>query len=192
MKIRDSGMPAEEVWASFFNPQMTLHTLELTSTCHDVVEFGCGYGTFTVPAARMVSGTVYALDLEPEMISCTGACVDEAGLTNVQFIERDFIADGTGLADGIDDYVMLFNILHPERPVELLDEARRNLREGGVLGIIHWNYDATTPRGPDMQVRPRPEQISQWAEQAGFEPLGDGIVDLEPYHYGMALRTRAD
>lgn len=192
MKIRDSGMPVEEVWASFFNPKRTLHTLELTSACHNVVEFGCGYGTFTVPAARMVSGTVYALDLEPEMISCTQACVDEAGLTNVQFIERDFIADGTGLADGIADYVMLFNILHPERPVELLREARRNLREGGVLGIIHWNYDATTPRGPDMQFRPRPEQISQWAEQAGFEPLGDGLVNLEPYHYGMALRTRAD
>ncbi len=192
MKIRDSGMPAEEVWASFFNPQTTLHTLELTSACHDVVEFGCGYGTFTVPAARMVCGTVYALDLEPAMISRTQACVDEAGLTNVQLIERDFIADGTGLADGIADYVMLFNILHPERPVDLLDEARRNLREGGVLGVIHWNYDATTPRGPDMQFRPRPEQISQWAEQAGFEPLINGIVDLPPYHYGMALRTRAD
>ena len=77
MKIRDSGMPAEEVWASFFNPQTTLHALELTSACHDVVEFGCGYGTFTVPAARMVSGTVYALDLEPEMISRTQACVGE-------------------------------------------------------------------------------------------------------------------
>ncbi|MCH8212030.1 MAG: class I SAM-dependent methyltransferase, partial [Planctomycetes bacterium] len=81
MKIRDSGMPVEEVWASFFNPKTTLRALELTSACHNVVEFGCGYGTFTVPAARMVSGTVYALDLEPEMISCTQASVDEAGRT---------------------------------------------------------------------------------------------------------------
>ena len=188
MKIRDSGMPDEDTWAGFFDPQTTFQRLGLTAAIRNVVEFGCGYGTFTLPAAQIVSGAVHTLDIEPWMIEYTKARIDAAGLTNVHLIERDFIAEGTGLADGIADYVMLFNILHPERPVELLQEARRNLREGGVLGISHWNYDAATPRGPAMELRPRPEQIRQWVDEAGFEPSSDGIVDLEPYHYGLAVR----
>ena len=28
----------------------------------------------------------------------------------------------------------------------------------------------------------------QWAEQTGFRLLPPGIVDLPPYHYGMALQ----
>ncbi len=188
MKIRDSGMPEEDTWAGFFDPQTTLQQLGLTAAICDVVDFGCGYGTFTIPAAQLVSGTVYTLDIDPQMLDHAKTCADAEGLANVQFIERDFIADGSGLADGIADYVMLFNILHPERPVELLYEARRNLRDGGVLGIIHWKFDAATPRGPDMAFRPRPEQICQWVEEAGFEPSREGIVDLAPHHYGLAVR----
>jgi hypothetical protein len=69
-----------------------------------------------------------------------------------------------------------------------LEEAFRVLRNGGTVGIIHWNYDSETPRGPEMSIRPKPEQCKQWAEQAGFEMTGDGIIDLPPYHYGMAVR----
>jgi ubiquinone/menaquinone biosynthesis C-methylase UbiE len=83
---------------------------------------------------------------------------------------------------------MLFNILHAEWPTLLLAEAFRVLAPRGTLAVIHWNYDATTPRGPSMDIRPRPEQCQGWAEQAGFRLLDPGIVPLPPYHYGMALR----
>ena len=33
-----------------------------------MADFGCGYGTFTIPAARIISGKIYAFDIEPEMI----------------------------------------------------------------------------------------------------------------------------
>jgi len=69
----------------------------------------------------------------------------------------------------------------------LLREAFRVLKSGGKLGIIHWNYDPTTPRGPAMDIRPRPEQCQDWAESVGFSLLAPGIIDLPPYHYGMAL-----
>jgi hypothetical protein len=39
-----------------------------------------------------------------------------------------------------------------------------------------------------MNIRPKPEQCKQWAEQAGFKMTADGIIDLPPYHYGMALK----
>lgn len=85
---------------------------------------------------------------------------EEAGLVE----QRDFVADGSGLPDGSADYVMLFNILHREQPETLLREAWRILSPRGRLGIMHWNYDPTTPRRPSMEIRPRPEQCREWAE----------------------------
>ena len=52
---------------------------------------------------------------------------------------------------------------------------------------MHWNYDPATPRGPSMDIRPRPDQCRDWAEQEGFRLLEPGIMDLPPYHYGMVL-----
>lgn len=187
MKTRESGMPNEDMWSSFFDAPTVLAAVGLTPDCHDAVEFGCGYGTFTIPAARLVRATVYALDIETEMIETTTAKAHAAGLSNVVTILRDFVNDGTGLPDFSVDYAMLFNILHCEAPKILFNEARRVLRPEGRLGIIHWNHDPTTPRGPSMSIRPRPEQCLAWAEQAGFFLLPPGIIDLPPHHYGMAL-----
>jgi SAM-dependent methyltransferase len=190
VKARESGMPEEAMWEGFFNPPATLAALGLTPQCCDAVEFGCGYGTFTLPAARIVSGTVYAFDIEPEMTECTIARAQAAGLPNIITCLRDFMAEGTGLTDASIDYAMLFNILHCEGPESLLQEARRVVRWGGTLGLMHWNYDATTPRGPSMAIRPRPEQCRSWAENAGFTLLPPGVVNLPPYHYGMVFRKQ--
>jgi ubiquinone/menaquinone biosynthesis C-methylase UbiE len=184
-------MPEEQLWASFFDPGTILSKLGLTSVCRDAVEVGCGYGTFTIPAARIIVGTLHAFDIEPDMIEATRRNAQAAGLNNVQLYLRDVIADGTGLPDASTDYVMLFNILHAERPELLLAETYRVLRPGGKVGIIHWNYDPSTPRGPSMEIRPRPQQCRQWADQAGFRLLPLGIVDLPPYHYGMLMERPA-
>ncbi|NOY79834.1 MAG: class I SAM-dependent methyltransferase [Kiritimatiellaeota bacterium] len=188
MKVRESGMPDEEMWASFFDPPAILSALQLTATCRDIVEFGCGYGTFTIPAARIVSGMVHALDVEPEMVAASRAKARAAGLTNVNTRRRDFADRGTGLPDNSVDYAMLFNILHAARPVALLREAYRVLIPGGKVGIIHWNCDADTPRGPPMDIRPSPELCCAWGEEAGFDVVGAGTIDLPPYHYGIVLR----
>lgn len=63
MKVRESGMPAEELWQTFFDPSAILLSLGLDRMASGVAEFGCGYGTFTLPAARIASGPVYALEL---------------------------------------------------------------------------------------------------------------------------------
>lgn len=186
MRIRESGMPPRDYWDSFFDVEKILDALMLDASRNDLLEFGCGYGTFTLPAARRISGQVIALDLDPEMLDTTRGLANAAGLLNIECVMRDFVADGSGLPDGSVDYAMLFNILHGQDPVALLGEARRNLRPGGLLGIIHWNYDETTPRGPPMDIRPRPEQCLGWATAAGLSPVSD-IIDLPPYHYGIVV-----
>ncbi len=185
MKVRESGMPDEHVWDSFFDPDLIIRKLCLTERCRDVVEFGCGYGTFTLAAAKIVSGPVHALDIEPQMLEIVSVKSECANLTNVKTRKRDFVTDGTGLADASVDYVMLFNILHTDDPVALLVEAQRTLRPHGRAGVIHWNYDPLTPRGPPMAIRPRPDDCQHWAAQTGFDV--SALVDLPPYHYGFVL-----
>lgn len=185
MKIRDSGMPERQMWERFFDPVKILTMLGINSQTGDVAEFGCGYGTFTIPAAKIVKGKVYALDIEPDMVRLTSEETKKQGLSNVEGIERDFMAEGSGLPDGSVDYAMLFNILHLENPLILINEAKRILAEDGKLGIIHWNYDPTTPRGPSMDIRPKPENCVKWAESVGFS--GAIQYDLKPYHYGIVL-----
>ena len=66
MKGRESGMPDEEYWGSFFNPRCILERLDCAVMPGDEVEFGCGYGTFTIAAAGMISGRVFALAVSPQ------------------------------------------------------------------------------------------------------------------------------
>jgi ubiquinone/menaquinone biosynthesis C-methylase UbiE len=187
MKTRESGMPPEEMWQSFFDPNGVLTKLGLDSNCRDVLEFGCGYGTFTIPAAQRIRGTVYAIDIEPEMLANTGAKAKAFGAANIELLQRDFVVDGSGLADRTVDYVMLFNILHAQERMALLREARRVLRPHGKLAIIHWNFDASTPRGPSMSIRPKPGECRAWAEEVGFAAISPAEIDLPPYHYGLVL-----
>ncbi len=187
MRIRESGMPEQAVWDTFFDPFAVLDRFGVDEGVREVVEFGCGYGTFSIPAANRISGRLHALDIDPGMLSVATANAVAAGCNNIRFELRDFVEDGTGLADRCCDIALVFNILHVEEPVALLAEARRNLVTGGRIAVMHWNYDETTPRGPPLDIRPRPAQCLEWGTQAGLVPQG-GIVDLPPYHYGLLLR----
>jgi SAM-dependent methyltransferase len=184
MKTRESGMPDEAMWSGFFDPDRALSLLGLTPDVPAVADLGCGYGTFTIPAARRVRGVVHAFDIDPGMIETTRRKADEARLDNVRLHLRDFASDGVDLPEASVGYVMLFNILHAEDPGRLLREAHRILAPGGTVGVIHWNPDPATPRGPSMDIRPRPEDCRGWMTEARFRVAADR-VDLPPYHYGM-------
>ena len=186
MKARESGMPDRQTWETFFDPSKIISTLGITTTTDNFAEFGCGYGTFTFPVANMIDGKIHALDIEAELIQSVNEQAARQNLKNVNAVLRDFVVDGSGLKDKSVEYVMLFNILHIENPAALLEEAARILRPGGLVGIIHWNYDPSTPRGPSMSIRPKPRDCIEWARQAGFH--SPQTYDLKPYHYGIILK----
>ena len=60
------------------------------------------------------------------------------------------------------------------------------MKPNGKLGVIHWNYDSGTPRGPPMEMRLKPEQVIEFAEESGFSVSRK--YELKPYHYGIVLR----
>jgi SAM-dependent methyltransferase len=176
MKIRDSEMPDEAYWESLFDVPLILDRLGIDQF-HDVAELGCGYGTFTVPIAKAISGTLYTFDVDPAMLARTRERT--AGLP-IACEQRDVMSSGFGVYA---DAVLLFNILHCERPVDLMRHAANALHVDGQVLVVHWRY-GETPRGPDLNIRPRPEQIIDWAQDADLEPVGD-IIDLPPWHFGI-------
>jgi SAM-dependent methyltransferase len=180
-------MPAAEQWESYFDPAGILKSLGCCELNGDIVEFGCGYGTFTIPASRQTSRTVYALDVEPLMVAATTLRAAHAGLRNVVVEERDFVVDGSGRAPQSVSFVLLFNILHIEESGALLREAFRILQPGGRIGIIHWTHDASTPRGPPLAIRPHPQQCRAWGEQVGLKWTLDASLPGSPWHWGLVL-----
>ena len=46
------------------------------------------------------------------------------------------------------------------------------------------------PRGPSMDIRPKPEQCREWAERVGLQLAMPDKIDLPPYHYGWAMEKR--
>jgi SAM-dependent methyltransferase len=187
---RDSGMPVVEQWESYFDAAGVLDSLGFRHLSGDAIEFGCGYGTFTIVAARRIPGTFFALDIDPLMVAATAARVLKADLKNVVIEQRDFVTQGCGRKSLSASVALLFNILHIEHPVHLLKEAHRVLRLGGQVAIIHWNYDGLTPRGPPLDIRPKPEQCRTWGEQAGLRWIRDQALPGSPWHWGMVLEKR--
>lgn len=183
-------MPDETYWESLFDVDLILHRLGINTSVGDVIELGCGYGTFTIPVARRISGVLDTFDIEPDMVERTRARAAEAGLSNVHCHCCDVLVDGFGVPDESRDACLLFNILHGEEPARLLTEAARTVRPGGLVHVIHWRYDPQTPRGPSMDIRPRPEQIISWAEVIGMLKLAAGPMDLPPWHYGLSMTRK--
>jgi ribosomal protein L11 methylase PrmA len=97
-------MPEEKMWQKFFNPDNVLKTLGIGNGVVNAADFGCGYGIFTIPAAKIISGKIYAIDIEPEMIKVTQRKARENKLNNVETMLRDVMAEGSGLQNESVDY----------------------------------------------------------------------------------------
>ena len=188
MKYRESGMPDEQMWDTFFNPTQILAQLDINGNINTLMDIGCGYGTFLISAAKLVKNKVIGIDIENEMIETCRRKIEEQNINNIDLLHGDISTEQT-IKDlekykSEFDYICLFNILHCEKPLDLLKAAYHILNNNGKIGVIHWKYE-NTPRGPSMEIRPTPEIINGWALKSGF--VLEKYVELPPYHYGMVF-----
>jgi len=105
-----------------------------------VLDFGCGSGTYAIPAAEIVGkrGRVYALDKDRRALDELMANASTGGLQNIQRIDS---SGGVkiGLEGGSIDVVLLFDVFHsyyfqePSQRGRLLDEIQRVLKRDGTL-----------------------------------------------------------
>ena len=127
-----------------------------------VVEVGCGTGHVSTHVARRIQpgGTLFCVDIQPQMVGKTLKRVEAQGLRNVQ----GFVAPAAKLPLDIFDIDLVFfaHVLGeiPER-LPALREALRVLRPGAALSI--------TESLPDPHYRFR-NDVVKLCSQAGFEP----------------------
>ncbi len=184
-------MPEEAYWETLLDVNGILKRLRIGKGLQDVVELGCGYGTFSLPVAASISGVLRAFDIDAAVVTRTRQRGEESGIRNLLCEQRDVFQDGFGVEAGSQDACLLFNILHCEQPVRILQEAARVITEHGSIYAVHWRHDPSTPRGPSLDIRPRPEECIRWAQEAALGPAVNGVIDLPPYHYGVVLKKLA-
>ena len=188
MKYRESGMPSEELWESFFNPADILKQMSVDKNIRTLIDIGCGYGTFLLPANELIRRNVIGIDIDGKMIDICRNKLRDIDISNVHLIRgdistKDTIEELKKYTTEI-DYITLFNILHCEKPVDLLKSAYDILNKNGKIGVIHWKHEKT-PRGPSLEIRPKPEAIIEWASKVGFTLKNQ--IDIPPYHFGLVF-----
>jgi ubiquinone/menaquinone biosynthesis C-methylase UbiE len=110
-----------------------------------VLDFGCGYGAYTIPVAKIVGaqGRVYALDKDREALDALMQKAGAADLSNIERMETSGELE-IKLADESVDAVLLFDVFHsfyfPQAGEKrrLLSEIYRIMRPLAFLAISVW------------------------------------------------------
>lgn len=147
-------------------PEQVLKLLPIEGS--DVIlDVGAGTGYFTIPAAQMTGGTVYALDVEPRMLELLRNRVEEQGLSNIESKEGPL--EAIPMPDGSVDHVIASIVLHEAEPyTQGLAEIGRVLKKGGHLLCLEWEHKVTES-GPPPSHRIPSEQMEESLKEAGFE-----------------------
>ena len=151
-----------------------------------IADIGCGSGFFALPAARMAGpeGAVYGVDADAEALKELREKVENEGLANVFLFAGE--AEGIVPCEGCADIVFFGICLHDFRdPGQVLTNARRILRKGGLLADLDWKKKPTA-RGPPLDIRFDEAKASALIKAAGFAI--ESVEDSGPDHYLILAR----
>ena len=172
----DSMLDGAERFAGT-DPEETLSGIGVTAGS-TVVDYGCGPGYFTLAAARLVgpSGRVYAVDLEPSMVSLVSTRAAEAGLANVSAVLSDGLS--APVSDAVADVIICVQIMHyhsrREDRVAIARDLSRMLKADGSVLIVQWK-----PKRPSSGVSYR--SLASIMGAAGLVTNGAQSISSEQY-----------
>jgi len=131
-------------------PEETLRRIGLQKN-HILSDIGAGSGIFTVAAAKITSNTVYALDINEDMLSLIGDKAKQEGITNIETVKVE--NDHFNIDSGKVDIAILVTVLHEiENKSLFLSEVKRILSNAGKVAVIEFHKRAT-PVGPPVDNR---------------------------------------
>ena len=100
-----------------------------------VLDYGCGPGSFTLPAAELVGakGIVFGADIHPLAVKTIEKKAEKRGLNNIVPILTD--CDTELEAESI-DIVLLYDVIHMFKdPEKILTEMYRVTKKKGILSV---------------------------------------------------------
>lgn len=153
----------------------------------NVADIGAGSGWFTVRAARRVkgSGSVYAVDINPEAIHYIDQRAKKEQLQNIKTIlsQPD---DPQVPANSVDAVLLLKTYHEVAHPVVLLRNLRSSLKPGAKIGIIDRNGNGEN-HGVSKDV------VVREAAAAGYE-LRDSqdFVKADSVDYFLIFAAKPD
>lgn len=140
-----------------------------------VLDLGCGRGTETIEAARLVqpNGAAWGLDLTPKMIDTARAKALAAGVGNVEFVLGSMQA--IPLPDAyLDAVISNCAINHVEDKTAVYREIYRVLKPGGRFIVS----DIMTEEPLPQEVREDPEAVAD---------CFGGAVTIREYEEALSL-----
>lgn len=138
-----------------------------------VCDLGCGNGYHTLRIAERVGpeGKVFAVDVQPQMLSMLRRRAEKAGLDNIERIVGT-VADPR-LPPSSCDLILLVDVYHElSYPELILAAVRAALRPGGRVALVEFRAE-----DPDVPIKPlhkmSKEQIRLEWESHGFRVVGE-------------------
>ncbi len=119
----------------FFQPRKKVLAEVNIEPGFNILDYGCGPGSYAVAAAKLVgeTGMVYALDIHPLAVKQVQKTAASKGLANIETILSDC---ATGLPDESIDVVLFYDTLHKlNEPDKVLAELHRVLKPDGILSF---------------------------------------------------------
>ncbi|MBT2570778.1 class I SAM-dependent methyltransferase [Planococcus sp. ISL-110] len=171
-KERQTLLPVEKI----------MHYLALDEK--DVVaDLGAGNGYFTIPIAKRMIYPVYAVDIEPKMLSMLKQTAEKESIENIHYIQSDL--ENIALEDKAVDKVMAAFVIH-EVPdmIKALSEARRILKSGGTFLLIEWE-EVPTEIGPPLEDKISSQEMVKLLEKNGFR---SEVIHLNNIHYAVVAK----
>ncbi|HSG91998.1 MAG TPA: class I SAM-dependent methyltransferase [Pseudomonadales bacterium] len=152
-----------------------------------VADIGAGTGYFSFPiAARLATGRVLAVDIQPQMLDLIRARQAETGVTNIEPV-LGTITD-PGLPDAAVDLAFIVDAYHEfSHPLEMGEAIVRALRPGGRLVLVEYRAeDPGVPIKPlhtmtEAQARREMEAIGlRWVRTDTYLPQQHVLVFEKP------------
>ncbi|MCP2034509.1 ubiquinone/menaquinone biosynthesis C-methylase UbiE [Planomicrobium sp. HSC-17F08] len=114
-----------------------------------ILDFGAGTGYFSIPAAKLIEGPVYSLDLDDSMLEMIRSKALKENLSNVITVQG--LHDEIPLPDKTIDVVIASLVLHEIQPLlPTLMQLKDVLKEDGYLVCVELE-----PKGGSNRNAPR-------------------------------------
>jgi ubiquinone/menaquinone biosynthesis C-methylase UbiE len=173
-RLYDAGRKA---WQ---DPEAVLQAVGLKSGML-FIDVGCGYGFFSLPAARMVGeeGEVIGIDVNLKWLRFMLESAGKAKIFNLSAVVGR--AESAMIYSRRADVVFFGNVLHDfDDPVKALTNARRMLKEGGILANLDWRKEDSDV-GPPMAIRFDESLASRMISRSGLTI--HSVTEQGPHHY---------